>query len=447
MTNMSGDGTHGGSGSNTRDSSGSAWQVAGALNRHCHCISVDERKLKQGLDARLGSSGAYSQFQESHPHLLAKSPVFVSREHVEQMARTIKAIESVVGLGGYQDLVLGWAPDIASTDYGPGGAFFGYDFHLTRDGPKLIEVNTNAGGALLVYQVAAAQQACCREVEHFVAGSVDLGRLEEELVTMFRRELELQFPGRALRRVAIVDEDPTAQYLGPEFILMRQMFDQQGIDAIIVGPDELELRDGQLCAAGQAIDLVYNRLTDFYLQSPPCRVLARAYRDQVVAVTPGPHTHALYANKRNLAVLSDPESLACLGADASAAETLAAAIPKSVLVSSSNADALWADRRHLFFKPLWGYGSRGTYRGSKLTRRKWQEILEAEYVAQELVPPSERLLVVDGDQQALKLDVRCYVYDGSVQLLGARMYRGQTTNFRTYGGGLAAVFTTSEVLG
>ena len=67
----------------------------------------------------------------------------------------------------------------------------------------------------------------------------------------------------------------------------------------------------------------------------------------------------------------------------------------------------------------------------------------SQYVAQELIPPSERLLVVDGDEKALKLDVRCYAYDGNIQLLGARLYRGQTTNLRTGGGGLAAVFTTS----
>jgi hypothetical protein len=221
------------------------------------------------------------------------------------------------------------------------------------------------------------------------------------------------------------------------------MVQRQDIDAIIVGPNELAYRNRRLYAEEREIDLVYNRLTDFYLQSPECSDLAKAYRDGAVAVTPSPHTHALYANKRNLSVLSDPGLLVGLGVDATVAETLAAGIPRSMMVSESNSEMLWAERRRLFFKPIWGFGSRGTYRGAKLTRRKWQEILEADYMAQELVVPSERLLVVDGDQRALKLDVRCYVYDGDIQLLGARMYRGQTTNFRTDGGGLAAVFTTS----
>ncbi len=106
-----------------------------------------------------------------------------------------------------------------------------------------------------------------------------------------------------------------------------------------------------------------------------------------------------------------------------------------------NADALWATRRQLYFKPAAGFGSRGTYRGAKLTKKTWSSILRGDYVAQELVAPSERLLIIDGANRSLKVDVRCYVYRGEILLLGARMYRGQTTNFRTGGGGLAAVFT------
>ena len=34
----------------------------------------------------------------------------------------------------------------------------GYDFHLGSDGPQLIEVNTNAGGAFLNVLLARAQK-------------------------------------------------------------------------------------------------------------------------------------------------------------------------------------------------------------------------------------------------------------------------------------------------
>ena len=89
-----------------------------------------------------------------------------------------------------------------------------------------------------------------------------------------------------------------------------------------------------------------------------------------------------------------------------------------------------------------GYGSKAAYRGDKLTRRVFEEIIAGEYVAQTLVPPSSRRLAPEGEGSAaveLKLDLRNYVYDGAVQLVSARLWQGQTTNFRTPGGGFAPV--------
>ena len=416
--------------------------IAEALNRSCHCISVDQVALQHSLEASLGESGAFARLQQSHPHLLAKSPVFVSHEHIDAMQAVVRAIDDVTRLDAFRDLALGWAPRIARVDHGTLGAFLGYDFHLTIDGPKLIEVNTNAGGALLLLHVADAQQACCQAVENVVVGRIDIGDLETGFVNMFRRELALQSPGATLGRVAIVDENPAEQYLSPEFALFRKMFEDHGIEAAIAGPQEFAREKDRLLMNGDPVDLVYNRLTDFYLQSSACAVLRDAYEQGIVVLTPGPRTHALYANKRLLTVLSDPARLRELGADAETASVLARAVPQTERVTAANADDLWHRRRRLFFKPNWGFGSRGTYKGAKLTKKTWASILDADYIAQELVPPSERLLIVDGDRQSLKLDVRCYVYDGDIQLLGARLYRGQTTNFRTDGGGLAAIFTT-----
>jgi hypothetical protein len=54
------------------------------------------------------------------------------------------------------------------------------------------------------------------------------------------------------------------------------------------------------------------------------------------------------------------------------------------------------------------------------------------------VLPGER--PVAADAPALKFDLRNYVYDGEVQWVAARLYQGQTTNFRTPGGGFAPVY-------
>ena len=96
-----------------------------------------------------------------------------------------------------------------------------------------------------------------------------------------------------------------------------------------------------------------------------------------------------------------------------------------------------------FFQACRRLRQQGCYRGDKLTRRVWGEILRGDYVAQQLVAPSERRLEVDGAETDLKLDVRAYVYGGVIQLLAARLYEGQTTNFRTSGGGFAPVFVVN----
>ncbi|MBU2483808.1 MAG: hypothetical protein KKG78_01890, partial [Alphaproteobacteria bacterium] len=93
----------------------------------------------------------------------------------------------------------------------------------------------------------------------------------------------------------------------------------------------------------------------------------------------------------------------------------------------------------MFFKPSGGYGSRAAYRGDKLTRQVWQSILAGDYVAQNVVPPADRGLVLDGVAVRLKFDIRLYAYAGKPLFPVARMYAGQTTNFRTPGGGLAPV--------
>lgn len=416
--------------------------IADVLNRSCHCINVNPRLLQESLEERFGEPGSYSRLRETHPNLLADSPVFVARKHIVEMQDVIDAVEHVASLEAYQERVLASAPDIAAATDGPHGVFFGYDFHLTNAGPRLIEINTNAGGALLLQHVAAAQKACCREVGEFFVGPNGLGHVEQTFVDMFREELRAQKPGDDLLCIAIVDEDPQKQYLSPEFELFKQMFENNGIEAIIADPGDFDLNDERLLAHGKAVDLVYNRLTDFYLQSDAVATLRKAFETGAAVFTPGPRTHALYANKQNLTVLSDRDTLRLIGASNEAIETLSAAVPRTVVVNADNADELWAGRRQLFFKPVWGFGSRGTYKGAKLTKKTWTSILQSNYVAQQLIDASERLLITDGASRSMKVDIRCYVYRGEIQLLGSRMYRGQTTNFRTDGGGLAAVFTT-----
>lgn len=349
------------------------------------------------------------------PHLFSAAIVEIDGEDYRRMAALVTAVDEVVALPEYREHVLAWAPEIAHLPAAGHGVFFGYDFHLTADGPRLIEINTNAGGALL----AAAQ-----------AG----GRCDDVFMDMFRAEC-----GGELKVLAIVDEAPQSQYLYPEFLLGKRLFERHGIEGIICAPEDLMLCHGGLWHEDRRIDVVYNRLTDFALDVPAHAALRQAYLDGAAVVTPHPRAHALYADKRNLAALGDADLLRQWGASAETTEILGRTIPRTERVTAVRADEFWSRRRELFFKPAGGYGSKAAYRGDKITRRVFEEAISGDYVAQALVPPSTLPVLVDGAMVDLKVDVRCYAYRGRIQLAAARLWQGQTTNFRTPGGGFAKV--------
>lgn len=241
-------------------------------------------------------------------------------------------------------------------------------------------------------------------------------------------------------RLAIVDDDPQSQFMFPEFRLAQQMLEARGIETVILDPSELDYTNGVLTARGRPIDMVYNRLVDFALEAPNHRALRHAYLDNAVVVTPNPRVHALMADKRNLILLSDARTLREWGLNATEAGYLEKAVPETRLVSAEDAETLWSNRRRLFFKPVAGHGSKGVYRGEKLTRRVFEDILKGDYIAQNFVPAGERALKIDGEATTRKVDIRLYTYAGQLLLAAARVYQGQATNFRTPGGGFAPVF-------
>lgn len=421
--------------------SGNCVGTAEALNAGCQCVSLDRQALVGALARDPRDGALQAMLAESRPHLFADSMAFVSARHVKRMAEVVAAIEKVVALPAWQDTVLAWAPESARRPAKAAGVFLGYDFHLGADGPQLIEINTNAGGGLLNAILGRAQRACCKEVAEAMQSmqGSDAADLEARFVEMFRAEWQAERGEARLRSIAIVDEAPQEQYLLPEFLLFQRLFERHGINAWICDPAELEHTGAGLTLHGQPVDLVYNRLTDFALDAPASRALRAAWFAGSAVITPHPRAHALYADKRNLVLLSDPARLRSLGVGEATIATLVAGVPRTEAVVREQADDFWARRRRLFFKPASGFGSRGAYRGDKLTKRVFEEILAGDYIAQALVPPTERRLEVEGATVDLKMDLRNYVYRGEVQLVTARLYRGQTTNFRTPGGGFAPV--------
>ena len=371
----------------------------------------------------------FERLRAQQPQFFADVGITIDAVAMQGMAAIVAAIESVVALPAFHERVLAQAPAIARLPTKARGVFLGYDFHLTDAGPKLIEINTNAGGGLLNAYLLA---------EH---GRAEEGaRVRDEFVVMFCEEWRLERGDASLQRVAIVDDEPAGQFLACEFALFKELFEEHGIAAVVADPRDFT-RDGKrLLHDGKPVDLIYNRLTDFALDATVNADLRAVFEAGGVVLTPHPHAHALYADKRNLMLLSDGKVLDDLGVAAETRQTLLAGIPQTVAVSPEQAERFWSERKRWFFKPPAGFGGRAAYRGDKLTRRVFEEILHGGYIAQEIAPPSEHEVPVADALQRMKADVRCYVYNGAIQMVAARLYQGQTTNFRTPGGGFAPVF-------
>lgn len=413
---------------------------AAHLNRECYCITLDQKALEKNLRDHFPDSDHDSSVIPEFHHLFSSTAVFVPETDISTMERIVQAIESATGLPSYREQVLSWAPDIAGFDPGPIGAFMGYDFHLGPDGPKLIEINTNAGGAFLNAELARAQHRCCPPSQQNTSSNQGLDGFGDAVFAMFKHEWQKQFGDSTPSRLAIVDNDPKSQFMFPEFQLAQRLLLNRGLDTLILDSSELEYANGSLTADGKPIDMVYNRLVDFALEAPAHAPLRQAYLDGAAVVTPNPRVHALLADKRNLTLLSAPQCLRDWGLNEADAAYLEKAVPETRLVSREDSTALWEARRKLFFKPVAGHGSKGVYRGDKMTRRVFENILEDDYIAQELVPAGERNVRIDNTITSRKVDIRLYTYAGKRLLTAARVYKGQTTNFRTPGGGFAPVF-------
>ena len=427
---------------------------AAKLNSDCHSARVNNAALEHAL--RNQGNDFFKHVTEHCPHLFAAAPLFVSAAQVAQMQAVIAAVERVVALPAWRENLilihksaLPYAPTGSQVVRDNGiahdfllperatqakGVFFGYDFHLNAGGAHLIEINTNAGGAFLNDLLLQSQRDV--SMPGVAAASDDL---EQVFLEMFRNEWRLERGNAPLQTVAIVDEQPQQQYLYPEFLLAQRMFKRAGIAALIVDPTELEVRDEGLYCHDKKIDLVYNRLTDFFLQRHDA-LNAIFKNSELAVITPHPFAYALYADKYNLTLLTCVESLRAMGVIEADIVVLQAGIPQTRAVLKED-EALWRQqRKQWFFKPASGFGSKGTYRGANLTHRVFAEIMQGGYVAQRMAAPGERTVCIgEAEPIVLKSDVRCYVYDGHVQLIAARLYQGQTTNFRTVNGGFAQV--------
>lgn len=364
--------------------------------------------------------------QDNLSHAVVELPAVALR----RMYKLVRLLDRLSRQPEYRAQVYAQVPEVARFDPGHSAVMMCYDFHLAGEMPRLIEVNTNAGGSLLAY------------LSHYPAMSVTPDslrpRLKDRLLQTFADEIR-QFSGGLKsrpERIAIVDEDPTGQFLYPEMRAFADLFMSWGVPADIVEPQQLQASADGVWLNGEPVDLVYNRHCDFYLEGEGMTGLRQAYLAGKVCLSPNPHLYGLLADKRRLVLWTDREKRAVFSLTAGEVALLDATVPASSLLADLDLQQTWSVRKHRVFKPVDSFGSRGVLLGEKISRKRFDQLPGPSTLVQELVPPS---MTAVADAEPMKTDFRLYAYRDRLLGVTARLYRGQVTNLRTPGGGFARV--------
>jgi glutathione synthase/RimK-type ligase-like ATP-grasp enzyme len=268
---------------------------------------------------------------------------------------------------------------------------------LDSDGPKIIEVNTNAGGLATVFTFSKwveAQKAVRRD-----------------FVVALKKEFELFQTGlasaRPLKTVAIVDDNVSSQGLYPEMLFFAEILGNEGIQTFVLSPEDLILDSitKELTHNGVKIDLIYNRMTDFRFEDPFHKHIREAAIAKSIALTPHPAVYVRAADKRNLLKMKH------------------SVIPETHLLKDKSIDDWCKIKKDYVFKPPAGNASKGVYRGDKVSIAKLKT-LDGETIVQKFVAPA-----VSEDES--KFDVRVFTRDNDIIGLASRHFTGQVMEMRS----------------
>ena len=361
---------------------------------------------------------------------ISPTRVDIARHDLKRMHTLARTLFRLSRRDSYRQRIYPEVPEIARFDPGHAALMMGYDFHLGPDGPRLIEVNTNAGGAFVAWQ------SQMRDLQG--GDGIPLSeRFQQRLLFSFKREWrDFSRSQRALECLVILDEDPPNQPLYAEMVSCRDWLVSYGVDARIADPGELQTEADGVYHQGRKVDLIYNRHCDFYLEEEALAALRNAYLAGSVCLSPNPFAYGLLADKRRMIIWSDEAVLQQLGLSAAKSQLLVEMVPLSRLMCDMAAVQLWDERKELIFKPVNKFGGRGVLMGKSISRKRFAELEPDSTLVQHIVPPSQ---VTGQEGESFKVDLRLFVYRDHLLGVGARLYQGQLTNLRTPGGGFAPV--------
>lgn len=356
-------------------------------------------------------------------NLISPFAVEIPKSILSQAQKFIELIFSLRQKDSYLRHYSSLLQDKNLQDPGNKSIMMSYDFHVNESNQiKLIEVNTNAAFLILGHEMYQ-MKGHSLPVPDFSP---------REIAADIQTELRLQ--NKTLPspfKVAIVDENPSEQRLYVEFLVYNELFKSFGWDSRIMDYREL-FKDF-------TPDFIYNRFTDFFLSAPASVSLRERFLNKSVCLSPNPFEYLLLADKQRMIDWVTPGFLESQGLASEDRNFLLQCLPGSYDLTSANAEEIWGLRKKLFFKPKNAFGSKQSFRGSSISRKAYDELLQQDVIAQEFIPAPEQTFETPEGPQNFKYDLRCYAYQGRLQLIVARLYQGQVTNLRTPYGGFATV--------
>ncbi len=352
--------------------------------------------------------------------LASEIPVPVSRAAFETMLDFSRTVFRLKDDAAYLAQLRSQLPETAHIQNEWPSVLMGFDFHLSDEGPRLIEINNNAGGLYIGGERWLPQPDI----------SALIGRLDERLIEMFHADWAT---------IAIMDEDVTGQFMYPEMKAYAELLRRDGRRVMVVSPGELLADDTGLHCNGIHIDAIYNRHTDFYLEGEDVAHIRHAYEQGQVTVNPHPRSYALIGDKTRMVDWWTPDLLeSCV--DQSAVDRIRAVTPETHKLSDMDAEQAWRERKGWVFKPAARHGGKGVLLGKAMSRKRFEALDISETIVQRLVPASEvEVEGVDGEKNRMKFDMRLFMHGEKLIALAGRVWRGQVTNFRQPGSGWVAI--------
>lgn len=306
-------------------------------------------------------------------------------------------------------------PEAARIDPGMPSVLMGYDFHLTPDGPRLIEINNNAGGLYISEGVEKGHWLPQPEIPQLPDDT------PSRIVAMFPPSWQC---------IAIMDEDVRNQYMYPEMAAYAELLRANGREVFIVSPEDIHGESDGLYVDGMRLDGIYNRHTDFYLESEQLRHIRTAYANGQAMLSPSPRSYALLGDKGRMVDWWHPGLLeGCL--EPHELQLVHNIVPEIHYLSEVGEEEAWKGRSGWVFKPAARHGGKGVLLGKSVSRKRFGEMEPSSTVMQRFVPPS----TIEIDNETYKFDVRLFMHGEKLIAVAGRAWQGQVTNFRAEGSG------------